>query len=294
MSRFTAINLSAMAAPDIIEAIDFEVILQELVADLVARYPDISGYIDLESEPARMLLETFAYRETILRARINDASRAVLLASATGNDLDHVGALFQTPRMQVEGVGGLEDESDARYRLRLQLAPDAFSVAGPEGAYRFHALSVAPWARDVLAFSPKPGVVRVVVLRVGAEPRPTNDELRTVFAYLAGPSIRPLTDVVQVVAPQVRKVDIRAELTLYPGPDSSIVTTAATTALTQWLEQNRMLGMNLRRSAIYAKLHQEGVHSVNLLSPAEDMVLSEQEVYEVSSIKVIAKNLRDQ
>ena len=35
-----------------------------------------------------------------------------------------------------------------------------------------------------------------------------------------------------------------------------------------------MLGMNLRRSAIYAKLHAEGVHSVELTEPAEDLVLS--------------------
>jgi phage-related baseplate assembly protein len=40
-----------------------------------------------------------------------------------------------------------------------------------------------------------------------------------------------------------------------------------------------MLGMNLRRSALYAALHQEGVHSVDLVSPSEDLVLDVTEVY---------------
>lgn len=78
MSRFTAINLSGLSPPAIIETLDYEAIVQAMRDDLVARFPLIVGVIDLESEPARKLIEAFAYRELGLRARINDSARAVL------------------------------------------------------------------------------------------------------------------------------------------------------------------------------------------------------------------------
>ena len=45
----------------------------------------------VESDPAWTILEVAAYRELLLRQRINDASRAVMLAFATGADLEHLG-----------------------------------------------------------------------------------------------------------------------------------------------------------------------------------------------------------
>ena len=286
MSRFTAINLSGLAPPDIIETLDYEAIVTALRDDLVARFPLIAGVIDLESEPARKLIEAFAYRELGLRARINDAARAVLLATSYGSNLDHLGALFATVRH--------EGEDDARFRRRIQLAPEAFSVAGPEGAYQYHTLTVAPWARDVSATTPRPGLVRVCVLKAGPDPIPTLAERELIRLHLKNEAIRPLTDVVQVVAPIVRRMAIEARLTLYPGPDGTVVRARALQALTEWVETNRMLGMNLRRSALISKLHQEGVHSVDLVAPAQDLVLDVTEVYAIDDITITLASTRDE
>jgi len=286
MSRFTAINLSGLTPPDIIETLDYEAIVTAMRNDLVERFPLIAGVIDLESEPARKLIEAFAYREMRLRARINDAARAVLLASSYGTNLDHLGALFATARQA--------GETDDRFRRRIQLAPEAFSVAGPEGAYQYHALTVAPWARDVSAVSRRPGVVRVTVLKEGANPTPTLDEREGIRLHLKDEAIRPLTDVVEVLAPIIRQTAIVARLTLYPGPDGEVVRQRALAAVTSWVEKNRMLGMNLRRSALFAALHQEGVHSVDLVSPAQDLVLDVTEVYAIDGIEVTINSTRDE
>lgn len=286
MSRFTAINLSGLAPPDIIETLDYEAIVTAMRNDLVERFPLIAGVIDLESEPARKLIEAFAYREMRLRARINDSARAVLLASSWGTNLDHLGALFATARQT--------GETDDRFRRRIQLAPEAFSVAGPEGAYQYHALNVAPWARDVSAVSRRPGVVRVTVLKDGPDPAPTLNEREDIRRHLKSEAIRPLTDVVEVLAPVIRQTAIVARLTLYPGPDAQVVRQRALAAVTSWVEKNRMLGMNLRRSALYAALHQEGVHSVDLVSPADDLVLDVTEVYAIQGIEVTINTIRDE
>ena len=286
MSRFTAINLSGLAPPDIIETLDYEQIVTAMRDDLVERFPLIAGVIDLESEPARKLIEAFAYREMRLRARINDSARALLLASSYGTNLDHLGALFATARQA--------GETDDRFRRRIQLAPEAFSVAGPEGAYQYHALTVAPWARDVSAVSRRPGVVRVTVLKEGSNPAPTLTEREDIRLHLKNEAIRPLTDVVEVLAPIIRQKAILAKLTLYPGPDGEVVRQRALAAVTGWVEKNRLLGMNLRRSALFAALHQEGVQSVDLVSPADDLVLDVTEVYAIQGIEVTINAIRDE
>jgi phage-related baseplate assembly protein len=285
MSRFAAIDLSGLAPPGIVETLDFEAIVTAMRNDLVQRFPPIAGVIDLESEPARKLIEAFAYRELQLRARVNDAARAVMLASSYGGNLDHLGALFATAR--------LAGEPDERFRRRIQLAPEAFSVAGPEGAYQYHALTVAPWARDVSAVSRRPGVVRVTVLKEGGEPLPTLEEREAIRCHLGNEAIRPLTDVVEVLAPAIRRTRITAKLTLYPGPDGELVRQRALAAVAASTEKNRMLGMNLRRSQLYAALHQEGVHSVELMAPAEDLVLDITEVYAVDAIEITLAPVRD-
>ena len=294
MSRFTAINLAGLPPPDVIETLDYETIVRDMRDDLVVRFPDIAGVIDLESEPARKLIEAFAYRELLLRARINDAARSVLLASAYGSNLDHLAALFATARMQVEDeTGAVVAEDDARLRRRVQLAPDAFSVAGPEGAYVYHALSAAPWARDATAIMTTPGRVCVTMLREGDDPVPNLEEREAVRLSLIDNDVRPLTDMVEVLGPTGHAVTIKATLTLYPGPDGNLVRDRAVTALTTWVETNRMLGMNLRRSAIFSKLHQEGVHSVDWISPAAGLVLGPTEVYAVEAITITVADLRD-
>jgi phage-related baseplate assembly protein len=295
MNNFNAINLSALMPPDIIERLDFETIVKELRDDLVERFPPIAGVIDLESEPARKLIEAFAYREMLLRGRVNDAARAVMLSSSYGNNLDHLAALFGVQRGEVQDeTGALVIEDDERLRRRVQLAPDAFSVAGPEGAYVHHALTVASWARDASAISPAPGRVRVTMLRSGADPTPSFDEREQVKKFLANDNVRPLTDMVQVGAPTIKRTSIIAKLILYHGPDANVVKDRAIASLTEWVEQNRMLGRNLRRSAIFARLHQEGVHSVQLDAPAADLVLDPTEVYAIDETTITVAELRDE
>ena len=94
--------------------------------------------------------------------------------------------------------------------------------------------------------------------------------------------------------PIIRRNRIVAKLTLYPGPDGEVVRQRALAAVTAWVEKNRMLGMNLRRSALYAALYQEGVHSVDLISPADDLVLDVTEVYAIESIEVTVNSIRDE
>ena len=88
----TLSDLASLPTPAVIEPLSFDTILSELQTEFQSRYPDYSAL--LASDPAVKLLEVAAYREVLLRNRINAAAKASLLAFATGSDLDHqVGVL---------------------------------------------------------------------------------------------------------------------------------------------------------------------------------------------------------
>lgn len=280
MSAFTQIDLSTLPAPDVIEELSFETIFAAMLADLQARDPVFDAL--LESDPAYKILEVAAYRELLVRQRVNDAARAVMLAYATGTDLDQLGALFGVERFVVveadpEAVPPIAAvlESDTEFRRRIQLSLEGFSVAGPEGAYIFHSLSAHPDVLDVSATSPDPGEVLISVLSRVGNGQPTTTVLNAVNAALNDDAIRPLTDLVTVQA--ATKVDfaVTAALYTYPGPDSSVVLTAATAALNDYITSVRKVGFDITLSGIYAALHQPGVQRVSLTAPTANITINE-------------------
>lgn len=280
------IDLSLLAAPVSVETIDFETIFEALKADFLdrwatARLQDSSlPAIDvlLDSSPISMAFRVAAYREVLIRARVNDAVKQMLLAYATGANLDHLGAYL--------GVERLTDETDTRYRKRIQLRPEALSVAGPAGAYVYHAMTAVPDLIDVTAIRSDDGQVTVTLLADVDDPSPTDEQISTVLTALEETDVVPLTDTIIVQGPTVSNVAISVELTLYPGPDGAIVKVAAETALAKLKAANAQLNQDLTLSAIYSRAHQDGVQSVRIVSPAADVAVSETGFVRISSITV--------
>lgn len=93
------IDLSKLPAPAIIEELDFESILAAMRADLAARLPGWTA-AELESDPANKILEVAAYREMLMRQRVNEAARACMLAFAAGGDLEHLSAFYAVARLE--------------------------------------------------------------------------------------------------------------------------------------------------------------------------------------------------
>ncbi len=71
------IDLSQLPAPQIVDVPDFETLLAERKAEFVALHPKdeqeaVIRTLELESEPVTKLLQENAYRELLLRQRINE------------------------------------------------------------------------------------------------------------------------------------------------------------------------------------------------------------------------------
>lgn len=277
---YTAIDLSRIAPPDIVEAISFEAVLAAMLADLQARAPEFTALV--ESDPAYKILEVAAYRETLIRQRVNEGARAVMLAYAGGADLENLAALFGVSRLLISA--GDPDavppvpivyESDAELRRRTQLSLEGFSTAGPRGAYIFHALSADADVLDANATSPAAGDVLVTVLSRTGSGAAGSGLLAAVDAALTDDDVRPLTDHVVVASASIVNYAITATLYFYDGPDHAVVLASAQAAAAAYAAAQHRIGRDVTLSGVYAALHQPGVQRVELASPSANVVIGD-------------------
>jgi phage-related baseplate assembly protein len=272
------IDFARLPPPAVIEEIDFEILLQAYKAGLLVKNPDLEQAILLEQSPTNIILEVEAYGEMLVRARVNDAARAVMLAFAVGTDLDNLAALYNVLR--------LTDETDERFRRRVQVAAESFTTAGSAGAYIFHAMTAAPTLRDVTAIMTEPGSVQVSLLNSGVNPVATVEHIRLVRDRLLMPNIKPLTDMISVIAGEKITVDVKATLTLYPGPDAALIMADVTKAMEKVRSRINLLGRDLTRSALISAMYQEGVQNVDLAWPAQDIVVASHQFVWITSADI--------
>jgi len=288
---FTAINLSDLPAPDIIETLDYETILAEKVNYFLSLSPDHDALV--ESDPVYKLCESFAYRELVLRQRINDAAKAMLLAQASGNDLDNIWPQFVvrqtiTPA-DLNAVPPIEAvyESDDSLRRRKQLAMEGYTSAGSIGAYTFFGLSASPQVKDISATQPTPGTVLISVLSNEADGTASPELINTVNQALSAEDVRPLCDTVITQSSEIVNYSISATLTFLSGPDRAVILAASEQAIQNYTESQHANGVDITISGIHAALHKSGVHNVQLHSPTNDIINSDTQAPFCTSINLV-------
>ena len=94
----------------------------------------------------------------LLVGKINDATRANMLAAAQKEDLDAIAARYNIQRLVLspgdpEAIPPIPmvQEDDEALRRRIQLAFDGLNTAGSLDSYIFHAMSADGRVRDAVA-----------------------------------------------------------------------------------------------------------------------------------------------
>ncbi|MDD3529956.1 MAG: baseplate J/gp47 family protein [Gallionellaceae bacterium] len=268
-------ELAGLPAPQVLETLRFETVFDALLRDFQMRYPQYSAL--LASDPAIKLIEVAAYRELLLRARINEAARANLLAFAVGNDLEHLGAFY--------GVSRLPQEQDEPLRRRIRARIMGFANAGGAAHYRYWALSASPEVADVAVDSPAPGRVRISVLPTGHSDTVPEALLETVRATVLRDDVRVLTDTVEVVPVRLVPVTVSAQIWLYPDTPMAVFEALAQ-RLTRELAQAAVLGWDLTQSWLIAQLQQPGIHKVALIHPDADIRIHSTQAVRLTDVQL--------
>ena len=268
-------ELAGLPTPQVLETLRFETVFDALLRDFQVRYPQYSAL--LASDPAIKLIEVAAYRELLLRARINEAARANLLAFAVGHDLEHLGAFY--------GVTRLPQEQDEPLRRRIRARIMGFANAGGAAHYRYWALSASPEVADVAVDSPGPGRVRISVLPTGHSDTVPEALLETVRATVLRDDVRVLTDTVEVVPVSLVPVTVAAQIWLYPDTPMAVFEGLAP-RLTRELAQAAVLGWDLTLSWLIGQLQQPGIHKVALNEPATDIRIHSTQAVRLTDVQL--------
>lgn len=168
-----------------------------------------------------------------------------------------------------ESEGGADRELDDPYRERIRLASESFSVAGPDGAYRFWAMSASQTIVDVSVRSPSAGVVELRPLLKGGE-IPGTEILDAMTATVNNKKIRPLTDQVTVLVPEAVEFDV--SLTYYINQDNATISTDIQTAVNRAvadyvLWQKSKLGRDINPSELIWRVRAAGADRVDVVLP---------------------------
>lgn len=257
--------LAGLPAPTVIEEVDFEAILSQVETDISNRFPPIAPILALESSATKKNLETYSYRETVMRARINDAARSNLLAFAMGSDLDHVGAGASPPVLR------MSNEDDERYRLRILLAAQSRNV-GSVYRYKYVAMTTTMSVKDAIAYRiGRDPTVYVALLSTAPDGIADDGTIAAVQAEFNKDPNRLLNSPVVVVSAVNNVVDIVASLVLIPGTPSTIVAVAEESLRAAWASEGG-LGRDMTRQWIASRLQVSGVYSVTVITPSVDVI----------------------
>ena len=193
-----------------------------------------------------------------------------------------------------ESAGGADAQSDDSYRTDIQLAPEKFSTAGPTGAYEYYAKHASTDIIDACVWSPSAGVVEIRPLLTGGE-IPNQELLNIVKNACNDRSVRPLTDYVQVKAPEAVQYDIN--LTCYIDKtnvaQASAIQFAVTAAVDDYVTwQKSKLGRDINPSELIARVMQTGVKRVAVTAPSF-MVLQKTQVAQEADVTVTLGGIED-
>lgn len=235
-----------------------------------------------------------------------EVSASCTVAGPVGNDyLAGQISTIVTPMTFVSGAqnttittGGADAESDPDFADRIRLAPNSFSVAGPEKAYVYHAKSVSPAIIDVKVNSPTPGEVDVYVLLTDGT-LPTEDTLEQIEEHLSDENIRPLTDYVVVKAPTASNYEIELHYWINQEDSSKAAQIQADVeaAVEQYrLWQQTKIGRDITPGKLLQLVFAAGASRVDnsKLKPAAWKKLEAMQVAQCTKVNVVYEGYKDE
>lgn len=311
--RYADPNLLRLGSPPELAKREIESLRADALANLIARFNAAGVAYDtgqIAAEPAYWYVSSAVTRDVQRRQEIDDAVAQTYLGSSTAAHLDQRAADYGVLRriVQFEDTSSgtaqiLEDDDSLRFRARM--AWEALSVAGPSGAYVFHALDAHPHIFDAIALGPEtgfvaPGEVLVVLQGRGENTVPTPAMVDAVAARLDAwavvygdgtttmrpvrdrQSVRPLGARVTVAAARAATYSVTATLYVSPYADREAIRLAALANLAAYTDSRKRIWRRVPKSGLEAALalvRPDGVPIVDDVDVVEDdIVISHREV----------------
>lgn len=272
------VTLSALPSPEAIETISIEAILAEMQADLVSRYPAVEPVLQLESSLTNKVMQAASFREALIRARINDALKARLLAYASGADLDHLAAFYEVER--------LPGETDEAFRERVALENKGRSTGGSKYWYEAAARRADVRVRSATVYrDPMLPIIRIAILSTEGGGIPTQGILDAVSDVVQSDFVRLVNDTIIVEPAASQGTDIEADVWLLPTAASGVLAQLEPALRAAWAAE-ASVGFDLEPSWLRARLHLPGVKRVDIVTPDGPVIVPDGTAVALGNIKI--------
>lgn len=277
----TAIDLSRIPAPTAIEALDYEGLFTAFVdrfkgfwADARDKDPSLPDYDVqmLETDPAMIVGQVFAYLRLLDRQRVNDAIKALLAPFAQGSDLDNLVARQGIARLVVIPATGNEPavmETDVALLRRYLLSFDRPS-AGSAARYLYEAWTAVPDLLDArvngyMVHGRRGDTDIVIIAADGA--LPSSAQRDAVSAAVRADHVKP--EAVSVSVLDATRVEYTVSLTIEvaPGPDPELVRQEAIARVEKAARARMLIGGEIPAGLLKGAAYGESVITVTDHAP---------------------------
>ena len=252
-----------MRLPESIEEVSLANIRAAILQAVRTAEPELT--VD-EGSPVYHIIDILSVREMLLREYFNVRVRRNLVRYASGQDLDEIGLLLDTPRNT--------QEADEPYRNRIIVAY-ARSSPVAEQSFLANAQQAVTSVFDANYVVSDIKATAVYVLSSensgGVPGMPSDDTRQAVLNYLNNPARHLITDTLTCPAPTLTEFNVVAALTIEAGATSATVIQAATTALQAYNATAQRLGREWYRSEVAAVIQAvPGVRGVSMTGSTTD------------------------
>lgn len=302
MRGYSTLDLSTLPPPDAVEQWSFDVILDDSRANFLSYWsaareknPALPMYdVDrLKGNPVNFALSAGAYREGLLRQRVNEAVRAVMLAYAEDADLDNLAALIGLARRviappdptAVPPTPAAMEEND-EFRARIPIALDSTAIGLVGGGYKTIVLQAEPAVKAVALVHLGGGRLDVILQGRGADGTVADDVAARVNDRLQADDGGQLTDIVSARSARPKPYRIVADALVPPGPALAPVQIASGAALANVVAVLQAIGRSVPTDALIAAGRVPPMIKFALREPAEDLAVAADEVSWCTSIVV--------
>lgn len=289
MAQFapTSIDVTRLAAPLAIEALDFELLQSAFIDRFQAEWdaqrvanPDLPEWnvSPLELDPSVIASQAWSYLRLLDRQRVNDVAKALTAAFAKGTDLDHFVARNNVTRLELIPASGDQPavmESDDRLLQRYLLSFSGRS-AGSRERYIFEALTAVPalpaGGVAVLghAVHGRRGDVEIVICGPGGRDV-TDEELAAVQAACLADHVVPVATHAQVTRAERHEYTVAGTLVIPPGPSPETVRAEAIARIREEADRRTLIGAKVVRDFLAGAANGLSVIDSTLALPEADI-----------------------
>ncbi|KFA98780.1 baseplate assembly protein [Vibrio sp. ER1A] len=259
------IVISDLPPPEVVQQLDTSLVHQRMLN----RYAELQGVeVPKIGDPLYNAMASMTEEVTRARQEFQDISLNNMVAFSNGANLEHLGA--------ARPVEKFDSETDDEYRRRVQMAPEGFSTAGPDGAYIFHALNAHEDVLDSKVHSPEEVVVNQYILSRQGDGTASDELCNIVSDYVSAAAKRPLSDRYTVLPAEIIPYRIELELEMLTGPGEAQTIELVTQKLKSLTKSTHVLEGFVSLSAIDGAAHLQTVSdSVTSFQPVRDVVMIE-------------------